>query len=156
MHKYVKILLKYSCKCTSLWRDCQSIRLSSDSGSEFVLRFLDSSLGCSATNISCGCSSVPPTDVGVLSEDERRHEVPPHPRRLKHEEEDAEVLIDDVGALLALAGSLQVSRDGQVGAFSRPQRRAPQTQDHWGGDQGVPVWHSGGGDTGGQTLLIEI
>lgn len=71
-----------------------------------------------------------PTYIGVLSEDERRHEVSPHARRLKDEEEDAEVLVDDVRALLAVFAGLHVPGDGQVGAFSRPQRRAPQTQDH--------------------------
>lgn len=71
-----------------------------------------------------------PTYIGVLSEDERRHEVPPHSRRLKDEKEDAEILVDDIRALFAVLGSLHVTGDGQVGAFSRPQRRTTQTQDN--------------------------
>lgn len=79
------------------------------------------------------------TDGRVLSEDEGRHEVPPHGGRLEDEEEDPEVMVDDVRALLPLPGRLDVSRDGQVGAFGRPQRGAAQTQDHRGGDEGVPA-----------------
>ena len=66
-------------------------------------------------------SSSPPTYVHVLSEDERRHEVSPHGRRLEDEEEDAEVLVDDVGAPPSVLGGLGVPGDGQVGAFGRPQ-----------------------------------
>lgn len=79
------------------------------------------------------------TYVGVLSKDEWRHEVSPHGGRLEDEEEDAEVLVDDIGALLALPRSLYVPGDGQVGAFSWPQRGATQAQDHRGGDESVPV-----------------
>lgn len=76
---------------------------------------------------------------GVLPKDERRHEVPPHARRLEDEKEDAKVLVDDIRALFALLGSLCVSWDGEVGAFGRPQRRAAQSQYDWRGDESVPV-----------------
>lgn len=79
-----------------------------------------------------------PTYVGVLLKDERWHEVSPHGRWLEDKKEDAEVLVDDVGSFLAFLGSLQVPGDGQVGALSRPQGRATQTQDHGGRDEGVP------------------
>lgn len=79
------------------------------------------------------------TDGRVLSEDEGRHEVSPHGGRLEDEEEDPEVVVDDVRALLAVPRRLDVSRDGQVGAFCRPQRGATQTQDERGGDEGVPA-----------------
>ena len=71
----------------------------------------------------------PPTYVDVLSKDERRHQVSPHGRGLEDEEEDAEVLVDDIRSSLALPGGLLVPGDGQVGALSRPQRGATQTQD---------------------------
>lgn len=79
----------------------------------------------------------------VLSEDERRHEVSPHGGRLEDEEEDAKVLVDDVGSSLAVPGGLRVPGDGQVRAFRRPQGGATQTQDHGGGDEGVPVGRRG-------------
>lgn len=71
-----------------------------------------------------------PTYIGVLSKDKRRHEVSPHGRRLKDEKEDAKVLVDDIRAFFTLLSSLNIAGDGQVGAFSRPQRGATQTQDH--------------------------
>lgn len=81
----------------------------------------------------------PLTDVVVLAKDERRHQVSPNCGRLEDEEEDPKVVVDHIRTLLVLLGSLRVPRDGQVGAFSRPQRRTTQTQDDRGWDEGVPV-----------------
>lgn len=98
------------------------------------------------------------TYFGVLSENERRHEVSPHARRLEDEEEDAEVLVDDVGAALPVGGGLRVAGDGQVRALGRPQGGAAQAQDHRGGHESVPegemvaavrLLGSGGGVGGG-------
>lgn len=75
----------------------------------------------------------------ILSENERGHEVPPHGRRLEEEEEEAEVLVDDVGAAFSLRGRLGVPGDGQVGGLGRPQGGAAQPQQHRGGHQSVPA-----------------
>lgn len=71
-----------------------------------------------------------PTNSCVLSKDERRHQVSPNSGRLKDEKEDAEIVVDHVRAFFVVFGGLHVPRYGQVGAFSRPQRRATQPQDH--------------------------
>lgn len=74
----------------------------------------------------------------ILSENERRHEVPPHGGGLEQEEEDAKVLVDDVRAAFSLRGGLSVPGDGQVRALGRPQGGSTQAQDDRGGHEGVP------------------